>query len=318
MFRKFAIALALGTSSLVVASPSVAQSAEAAPADPARLKLAETMAGKIIPPGSYEKMMKEMSGQIADTIIAQTMGMDAATFAKASGEHTSAVDGKSIGELAAEMDPHFKERMDITMKVMFHEMGTLMNAMEPSARSALAKVYARKYSAEQLTDLNNFFATPTGSAFGADFMSTFTDKEMMTAMMGEMPKMLEAMPAIMKKVEEATAHLPPPPHPEGDSEEAAAAGAAAAAEGAAAAAEDAARRASWSKADLKAVEKLEAEQTRLLNRYIVAETAFNDNSDKLQAAIDTAKRNAGQPTDDEIMAAEDIPADAVPPPAIPN
>jgi hypothetical protein len=28
-----------------------------------------------------------------------------------------------------------------------------------------------------------------------------------------MPKIMEAMPAIMKKVEAATAHLPPPPKP---------------------------------------------------------------------------------------------------------
>jgi hypothetical protein len=44
-------------------------------------------------------------------------------------------------------------------------------------------------------------------------MSTFTDKELMQASFGMMPKIMEAMPAIMKKVEAATAHLPPPPKP---------------------------------------------------------------------------------------------------------
>lgn len=209
--RKLILATLLATSGMTVAAQPVFAQTEAVAADPAKQQLAETMAGKIIPPGSYEKMMKDMSTQMADTIIAQTLGMDASTFAMAKEGDTSATDGKTVGELAAEADPNFKERMDIMMRVTFDEMGKLMSAMEPAARGALANVYARKYTAEQLTDMNGFFATPSGSAFAADFMSTFTDKEMMTAMMGQMPKALEAMPEIMKKVEAATAHLPPPP-----------------------------------------------------------------------------------------------------------
>jgi hypothetical protein len=209
--RKLILATLLATSSVTVAAQPVFAENEAVSADPAKQKLAENMAGKIIPPGSYEKMMKDMSVQLADTIIAQTLGMDASTFAMAKEGDEAPSEGKTLGELAFEADPNFKERMDIMMRVTFDEMGKLMSAMEPAARGALANVYARKYTAEQLTDMNTFFATSSGSTFAADFMSTFTDKEMMTAMMGEMPKVLEAMPEIMKKVEAATAHLPPPP-----------------------------------------------------------------------------------------------------------
>ena len=207
--RKLILATLLATSGMTVAAQPVF--AETVAADPAKQKLAETMAGKIIPPGSYEKMMKDMSVQLADTIIAQTLGMDASTFAMAKEGDEAPAEGKTLGELAAEADPNFKERMDIMMRVTFDEMGKLMSAMEPAARGALANVYARKYTTKQLTDMNGFFATPSGSTFAADFMSTFTDKEMMTAMMGQMPNMMEAMPEIMKKVEAATAHLPPPP-----------------------------------------------------------------------------------------------------------
>ena len=78
------------------------------------------------------------------------------------------------------------------------EMGDLMSAIEPTVREALAKIYARKYSAKELTDMNAFFATPSGSSFAGNFMSTFTDKEMINASFGMMPKIMEAMPAIMK------------------------------------------------------------------------------------------------------------------------
>ena len=40
-------------------------------------------------------------------------------------------------------------------------------------------------------------------------MMVFVDPEMMQSMMSMVPEMMQAMPDIMKKVEEATAHLPP-------------------------------------------------------------------------------------------------------------
>jgi hypothetical protein len=215
MARTAVLALFFATSTICLAAPISAQTQSAAGVDPLRLELAETMAGKIIPPGSYQKLMKEMVDQMSEGLIAQMMGIDAAIIAKTAGADPASVEGQSLGDLATQADPHFKERMDIMMKVMFEEMGQLMTAMEPAARSGLARVYARKYDAKQLSEMNAFFATPSGSTFAADFMSTFTDKEMMTAMMGEMPKMMEAMPDIIKKVEAATAHLPPAPKADG-------------------------------------------------------------------------------------------------------
>jgi hypothetical protein len=274
--RKLILATLLAASSLTVAAQPVFAQTEAVAADPAKQKLAETMAGKIIPPGSYEKMMKDMSTQMADTIIAQTLGMDASTFEMAKEGGTSATDGKTVGELAAEADPNFKERMDIMMRVTFDEMGKLMSAMEPAARGALANVYARKYTAAQLTDMNAFFATSSGSAFAADFMSTFTDKEMMTAMMGEMPKVLEAMPEIMKKVEAAMAHLPPSPS-------AAASAADAAADATAGSTDPFANdtggepwwdRSNWDQADQKKITDLESKANALAEKSEATTTSY--------------------------------------------
>ena len=280
--RKLIFATLLATSSMTVAAQAVQAETAALAADPAKQKLAETMAGKIIPPGSYEKMMKDMSMQMADTIIAQTLGMDASTFTMAKEGETSPAEGKTVGELAAEADPDFKERMDIMMRVTFDEMGKLMSSMEPAARGALANVYARKYTTKQLTDMNGFFSTPSGTAFAADFMSTFTDKEMMTAMMGQMPKVLEAMPEIMKKVEAATAHLPPPPNAAfaRKVDEAADIAADAMADGPAdPMANDIGNepwwnRGNWDKADVKKIEALENKSALLADQSETATSAY--------------------------------------------
>ncbi len=218
MFKK--VIFATSTALLIVSAPIAgavpenSSTIQAASIDPARLAAAQKTVGKLIPPGTYKRMMKDVMDKMANGMIEQMMGMDAATVAgmagaKADSGEVDAVKGKTIGELTAQKDPHFKERMDIMMKVMFTEMGAIMTDMEPAIRNALSNTYARKYNVKQLDDMNAFFGTPSGAAFADNFMATFTDKEMIDASMAMMPKIMEAMPVIMKKVEAATAHLPP-------------------------------------------------------------------------------------------------------------
>jgi hypothetical protein len=216
MLKSTLLALSLTTVSVVLGTPAFAQASPteetATPVDPARLKAAENVVIKLVPPGTYQRIMKDMMDTMASGFVDQMMGMDpAAMAAMAVGKANGAVASKTLEQLATERDPYFRERMDIVMKVMFTEMGAMMVELEPEVRTALSSIYAKKYTLAELNDIGAFFATPSGASFAGNFMSTFTDKEMMQASFGMMPKIMEAMPAIMKKVETATAHLPPPP-----------------------------------------------------------------------------------------------------------
>jgi hypothetical protein len=53
-----------------------------------------------------------------------------------------------------------------------------------------------------------FFNTPSGIAFAAKSMTIQTDPAFMTRMKTLVPKIMEAMPAMVKKAESATAALP--------------------------------------------------------------------------------------------------------------
>ena len=57
------------------------------------------------------------------------------------------------------------------------------------------------------------FATPVGGRYASDSMLLAMEPEMVSAMTKFVPDFMKAMPGIMKKVEKATAHLPPPPKP---------------------------------------------------------------------------------------------------------
>jgi hypothetical protein len=194
---------------LAVPGSAMAQTApQATPADPARLAIADKVVAKLVPQGIYLRMMRDAFPQMMDAMIARMSGMTAADL----GEKDKS--GKTFEQLAAEKDPAFRERMTIMTRVMGEEMGKVMDKLEPRVRTALGKAFARRFTLQQLGDLDAFFATPSGAAFAKDYLLTFMDPEMMQEMSAAMPEIMRAMPAIMARVEKETAHLPPPPKPD--------------------------------------------------------------------------------------------------------
>jgi hypothetical protein len=206
--RGLTIALALALPGAAAAQTVPPAAPQPASADPARLAVAGKVVAKLVPQGVYLRMMRDAFPQMMDAMIARMSGMTAADL----GEKDKS--GKTLEQLAAEKDPAFRERMTILTRVMGEEMGKLMDGLEPRVRVALGKSFARRFTLQQLNDLDAFFATPSGSAFAKDYLLTFMDPEMMQEMSAATPEIMRAMPAIMQRVEKETAHLPPPTKPE--------------------------------------------------------------------------------------------------------
>lgn len=207
-----------GAAAQTTSAAAQAQAAAQPPADPARLVAARPVVEKLWPLGTYRRMMDGVINGMMEQVMNQMFEMRAGDFAKAAGASGATADAagdKTLGELATEADPHFRERTTIATDVMMKEMIPLVEKLEPGIREALAMVYARKFSAQQLADMNSFFATPSGTAFAGEFMMTFVNPELMGQMQSFVPELMAAMPAITAKVEAATAHLPPPAKPGG-------------------------------------------------------------------------------------------------------
>ncbi len=209
----FALALSVPAAAQDSDATTAAAETKAAPIDPVRLEAAKKTVDYLFPLGTYERMMKgtmdQMMSQMMMSMGNMRMGDLAGAGGVAKGDMPEGMGDKTLAEMATEMDPHYQERTQISTKVIMDEMVDLMIGMEPAVRGALTNIYARKFSVGQLTEMNGFFATDTGSAFARDYMMVFVDPEMMQSMMSMVPEMMQAMPEIMKKVEEATAHLPP-------------------------------------------------------------------------------------------------------------
>lgn len=211
--RRIAFSLALlaaaPVSAQTVPPPEISKSHEAA---------AARVVDKLWPLGTYRRMMDGTMSKMMDSMMGSMFGMKASDIDSPEGKDAvrKETGDKTLAQLAEEKDPHFRERTKIFMDVMTREMVPLMETIEPSVRDSLARVYARDYSEAQLGEIDAFLATPTGKLFGSKWMMSFVDPEMVANMSKIAPTMMQAMPEIMKKVEAATAHLPPPPSPQND------------------------------------------------------------------------------------------------------
>lgn len=217
--RKLLFAVLLCGATPVLAQTAAAPTSPAATQiDPARLALARTTINSVWPLGTYQRMMGSAMDQMMSTMVGGMFDMKLGDMVHSDGKPMSEEDKKvaqtTMREAMLKADPHFEERFRISNKVMMTEMGAVFTKIEPSVREGLAAAYARKFDAAQLADLNAFFATPTGKIYARESLMLFMDPEMIKSMTSAMPELMKSMPAIMEKVEKATAHLPKPPKPE--------------------------------------------------------------------------------------------------------
>jgi Uncharacterized protein conserved in bacteria (DUF2059) len=190
-----------------------AQGANGSTANAARLVLAARVAAKLLPEGSYRKMMNGTLDQILGATTKQFLDIPARDLAALAGlgnDKISQMSAASLREVAAIMDPAFEERMSLISKTMMPEMIELMSKMEPQIREGLAEAYAARFDVAQLTELEAFFATPTGNKYASESMLIYTDPAMLNRMQAMMPEMMKAMPTIMEKVGKASEKLPKP------------------------------------------------------------------------------------------------------------
>lgn len=225
---KFASGLAIAAT--LLASPAIAQDdtgemdqvmsamQAAFPADPltaeedAKLPAASEAAAKIIPDGIYARMMEDVMGGMLGALAGQMTNMSSYEIAAKLGVSPGEVDEydeATRAEITNLIDPAFAQRGELSMKAMTASLTEIMTDMEPAVRKGLSRAYAQRFTAQQLADINAFFATPSGAVYASESMLVFTDPQVMSGSMEAMPKMMEAMPAMMASMEEATAELPP-------------------------------------------------------------------------------------------------------------
>jgi hypothetical protein len=202
---------------LCAAAPAFAQApaapVQAAPLDPAALGLARSIVLKVAPPGIYGKLMKGPMDQMMGGMTGQMLNVPIRQFlagTSISAEQVAKLNNVTARDIMMILDPAFEQRMHITMSTMMGAMGDLLQKFEPQMREAMAQAYVHNFTLEQLTEIDRFFNTPTGTAYAGRMMTLMSDPSVQASMKDLMPAIIQAMPAAAQKVEAATANLPKP------------------------------------------------------------------------------------------------------------
>ena len=184
--------------------------------EPARLALARTTMDGFMPAGSYGRMFDMLTDNMMNDVYGRLMGMTGTELSNAVGLPVAS--GKDSGltllQQASKGDPMFDARMKAYVAGFKVEIRQSMGIMEPKLREGMARAMARRYKAAQLTDLNRFFATDTGRAFGQDMMLLWIDGDVFRGMFASMPELMRAMPASAKRFEAIEKQYPWPRKPD--------------------------------------------------------------------------------------------------------
>lgn len=217
---KSSIIVLAAVAGLALAQPAAAQdstpAAQAAP-DPARLAAAKVTIDYILPTGTYAKMFGGSFNQLMDQAVDSMTDLPIADLLRSTGmpqEDVAKLGRATLADVMEIMDPAYRERQRATIEAMTPALNKMMASMEPAMREAMVDAYAKRFTLEQLNDMNRFFATPSGTAYASNSMSIMMDPDVIGRVSKDTPKMIQEfmaqMPEISKRVEAATANLPKP------------------------------------------------------------------------------------------------------------
>jgi hypothetical protein len=166
-----------------LALPAVAHAQAAAPAataavDPARLTEARKVIDLIMPPASREKTVRTM------------MNAMMANIAKAMNENPSFGSDK----------PEMREAMTRSIARMEKEMLDLIAPTMPAMSEAMAHAYARRFTLDQLEQMEAFFRSPAGQAYVANVADIFSDPDVVAWQRDLTQRQMARMPAMMDEI----------------------------------------------------------------------------------------------------------------------
>jgi len=210
-FLALTLSAALPAHAQPPATPAAA--VQTPPADHARLALARAIVLKLAPNGAYRTVMEGALDQVSSGMMNKMMNMPLRELVAGWGlkqEELAKLNNASMHDIMMVMDPAFDQRMKITMNASMSTMTDVISRFEPQMREGMAQAYARNYTIEQLTEIERFFNTPTGTLYAARSMTLMNDPAVKSSIEGLMPAIMQAIPEMAKKIETATASLPKP------------------------------------------------------------------------------------------------------------
>ncbi|MFC4257036.1 hypothetical protein GRI97_14070 [Altererythrobacter xixiisoli] len=200
------MAMAMAMMQTMFAAPELTAEQEA------RLPLATQLAEHMLPNGIYARAMTETFSSFIEPIMGMApQNMPVYDMSERLGVEYALVDGldqaqqEEVGHI---LDPVYEQRSRAAMDFVMGKTTELMTLIEPGMRRGVARSFATRLDEQQLGAVVAFFDTPAGAAFAQHSLMAFSDRQAISALMAEMPRLMESLPDFETAAKEATASLP--------------------------------------------------------------------------------------------------------------
>jgi hypothetical protein len=197
------------------AAPVLAQAPSAAPtvnaADPQSVALARAIVLKMVPDGTYRRLMRGPMDQMMQGMTGQMLNLPVRQFLAGTDvpeDRITALQDTTTREIMTILDPAFEQRMNLIMSSMMAGMGDVLSRFEPQLREGMAQAYVHNFTRPQLEEIDRFFSTPAGTAFAQRTMTLMSDPAVQASMKGLMPELMKVLPSATEKAQQAAASLP--------------------------------------------------------------------------------------------------------------
>lgn len=181
--------------------------------EPAKAEVARSVATRLMPAGISRDILSSPFNATVVNLAHSYLMMPVEQFANSIGatlpqEGVSGPPLVRVGILNV-IDPANVERTTIVGKVIREMAADAAVAKEADVRNALAVTYASQLSLDQLKALDNFLATPAGTAFARTNAMLGGDPYVLAAASAQQRAIAAAMPAMLVRLSEATKSLAP-------------------------------------------------------------------------------------------------------------
>lgn len=188
--------------------------------DPARLAAARGVAARMWPDGTYGMLLDSfvagMANRVLDMKPAELAMFEGKKGDKEADKKPEPSPAKNpaaltLREQLRRDDPHFDKRLEAITAALRGEFARMSPMIEPNLREGLSRSLARRFTGQQLADLNSFYQSPTGQVYARESLKMWFDSDVMRSTFNSMPTIMLQLPGAMQRVEAAAKAYPMPP-----------------------------------------------------------------------------------------------------------
>lgn len=177
-----------------------------------RLPAALALIDLIMPPGTMGQLMGPLLQGASNPLALATADQPVQILAQKLGMASQDLSDLSESQVEAALsvlDPAWRERARREAEAAPAMAARMMSVVEPALRQVMAELYAIYFTDQELSAIGRFFATPEGATYARQSIRIGTDPRLVTAMMQQLPAMMEAAASIETEMAGLTSDLPP-------------------------------------------------------------------------------------------------------------